>query len=201
MLQGSYRDFLLFSSLLCLLARWTNADSLDMNRNQTLSDDALKFSLLFSTMPSEYLYTLYHCVLNIPLYLCLSESIWEGWVLVPQAVDFEMLSTPCCGAKCNCYPMPRLSASVQITSSVGSRHLVGCSIGSFQIWRSSKKLSPSALLRSLDSLIYIRKLAKTSAYGIIILQNMKQLSDNDKDEIWLRWRTTTAATVSLVHEV
>lgn len=55
----------------------------------------------------------------------------------------------------------------------------GSSLGSYQTWRGSKRLSPSALLRYVGSLPpvgYIRELTKASALGVIILRNMSLLS-------------------------
>lgn len=138
-----------FHNYSCLLASWRNVicgtNSLDMIRNLTESNDALTFPHLSSTIPFEYLGTplsphVTHT--HTPLYPCLCVSIWEGGMLAPQAVVFEMWSTPYCGANCDCYPMPRLSASVQITSSTGSRHLVGSSLGSFSDLERLQKTVP-----------------------------------------------------------
>lgn len=109
-----------------------------------------------------------------------------GWGVSPQAVDFEMLSTPHCGANCDCYPMPRLSAPVQITSSAGSRHLLGSSLGSSsrfgevpencscQLYCTLWVLALSLALSLFSRCSLIRKSTETSALGLI-LQNMSPL--------------------------
>lgn len=148
---------------------------------------------------------LYYCLPHTPL--CLCGSLWDGGALAPQAADFQMLSRSHCGANCDCYAMPRLSSSVQITSSTAFCHLVGSNLHFIHIWTDSKKhyhqpysvvlshLSPSHCLYLEANLDVIM--------GIIILQNISthqthvsssltvkpllKSTRDEIDEIWLRW--------------
>lgn len=111
--------------------------------------------------------TLVYLGMTHPLFVCVYMR-GRGFSppFTPQALGFEILSTSYWGANLDCFLMPHFPASVYITCSAVSHHLLGNRLGSFLEFGDVPRKLPHQLYctiwflsLSLSLVIYIGKLS------------------------------------------